>query len=188
MASRSSAVLLVMGVLALGCGSTNPTSPLPVAPTATPPSGPRYLLAGESNAFFLRECCLTSAIGLVRVGSIDNWLNSSEFAEQARASELIAFLWWQGNGDAGMAPETYAQKLRALIALVHAASPGLPVRIIEIPDTPARASVREAQRSVAADPGVELIPTADLPLNADGHFFTTGYMTVRDRINRSLGR
>ena len=192
MSARSGLIMMFTWLL-LGCGPS--TSPLaPAAPTApTPPSpvgptGPRYLLAGESNAFFLRDCCLQDAVNVIRVGSIDNWLASAEFAEKARAGDLIAFLWWQGNSDSGTTPESYASRLRSLIAIARGGNPTLPVRIIEIPETPSRATVREAQRQVGQDPGVALIPTADLPLDANEHFLPAGYVTVRDRINQSLGR
>jgi hypothetical protein len=175
--------------LMVGCGqTTSPIAPTAPSPPAAAPTGPRYLLAGESNAFFLRDCCLQNAMNVIRVGSIDSWLASAEFAEKARSADLIAFLWWQGNGDSGTTPESYAARLRALIGIARGGNPTLPVRIIEIPDTHSRAAVREAQRQVGQDPGVVLIPTADLPLDANEHFLPAGYATVKDRVNQSLGR
>ena len=193
MTARYSLIVGMLAWLMVGCGSTTspvaPTAPiLPTPPTPVAPAGPRYLLAGESNAFFLRDCCLQDAVNVIRVGSIDNWLASAEFAEKARSGDLIAFLWWQGNGDSGTTPESYAARLRSLVGIARAGNPTLPVRIIEIPDTPSRAAVREAQRQVGLDTGVALIPTADLQFDANEHFLPAGYATVRDRINRSLGR
>jgi hypothetical protein len=53
---------------------------------------------------------------------------------------------------------------------------------------PIRVDIIEAQRRVATDPGVQMIPTAGLPLAADGHLTLAGYEALRDRIRRSLGR
>jgi len=41
---------------------------------------------------------------------------------------------------------------------------------------------------VAGESGVELIPTADLAVDGDGLFNPVSLRTVRDRLNRSVGR
>ena len=121
-------------------------------------------------------------------GSIDFWLSLPAFADAARRPTLVAFVWWQGSADVSMTTEQYAGKLRSLIGSARSTHVELPVRIVEITDFPIRASVREAQRQVARDPGVELIPQADLPVDATGHLTPAGNQTLRDRIYRSLGR
>ena len=63
------------------------------------------------------------------------------------------------------------------------------MRIIEVPYRVDRVVVREAQRIVATDPGVELIPTADLEwADAAGHLTSAGFQTVKERIYTSLAR
>ena len=173
-------------VCAGGCGKASPTAP---THAATPITGPRILLAGQSGAFFLLPY-LPEAINFSNIdGSINYWLTNRDFAERATTPPLLAFVWWQGSADVAMTVEEYAQKLRALIEIARSGNGTLPVRIVEIAEFPIRASVKEAQRRVAADAGVEMIPTADL-LCADAacHLTPQGFQTVRDRIYRSLGR
>ena len=132
---------------------------------------------------------LPEAIDFTNItGSVDYWLNNRGFAESARAAQLLAFVFWGGVADISMSPEDYTPKLRALIGIARSGNSSLPVRIVEIIETPNRATIRAAQREVANDPGVELIPTADLPFDEGGHHTADGYRTVRDRIYRSLGR
>jgi hypothetical protein len=177
-------VLLIV-LLTWACGGSTPTSP---GHDAVPVPGPRLLVAGNSNAVFLVPY-LPEAIDESNIdGSIDYWLSSSLLAQAARSANLWALVWWQGGRDTGMPADQYAEKLRALIRGVRSVNTALPIRIVEIPDTPDRARVRQAQREVSADPGVELIPTADLPFDAAGHLPPEGYTTVRDRLYRSLGR
>jgi hypothetical protein len=174
--------------LCLGsCGGSSPTAPSAAPPAAS--SGQRILLAGQSGAYNLYPFLLPDALADINIdGSVDYWLSGAAFAQRIR-ERLSAFVWWQGSADVNMAGETYAQKLRAVIALARSNNPGLPVRIVEIADFPVRVNIRAAQREVASDPGVEMIPTADL-LCADAacHLTQAGYATVRDRIYRSLGR
>ena len=179
--ARAWALSLIALVCLAGCGGASPTGPTV--------SGPRILLAGQSGAYFLLPY-LPEAIGLSMIdGSIDYWLANRDFAERARTTPLLAFVWWQGSADVAMTTDEYAQKLRSLIEIARAGSGSLPVRIVEIAEFSIRASVKEAQRRVATDPGVELIPTADLPCaDAACHLTHAGYQTVRDRIYRSLGR
>jgi hypothetical protein len=188
-------VALVMAMLGAACGSGgNPalSSGSPTSPTAipAPPAGsPRLLLAGQSGAYFLQPY-LASPVADVNIdGNIDYWLAGERFATLARTTGIDAFVWWQGSGDAGrLSTEEYAAKLRQLIALVRTSHPQLPVRIIEIADFPIRAAVKEAQRQVAADPNVQMIAIADLPLDSTGHHLPSGYVEIRERISRSLGR
>lgn len=184
--TRGLMVGLFISVYLAGCGKSSPTGPSQ-APVA--PSGPRILIAGQSGAYFLLPY-LPEAIDFSNInGSIDNWLSSRDFAERARTTPLLAFVWWQGSADVAMSTAEYAQKLRALIQIARSGNGNLPVRIVEIAEFPIRANVKEAQRQVATDAGVELIPTADLPrADAACHLTPQGYQTVRDRIYRSLGR
>jgi hypothetical protein len=177
---------LFISVCLAGCGTSSPTAP---SQTSAQPTGPRILLAGQSGAYFLLPY-LPEAIDFSNItGSIDNWLSSRDFAERARTTPLLAFVWWQGGADVAMSTNEYAQKLRSLIHIARSGNGNLPVRIIEIAEFPIRANVKEAQRQVATDPGVELIPTADLPCaDAACHLTPQGYQTVRDRIYRSIGR
>lgn len=122
-------------------------------------------------------------------GNIDYWLQSQSFAALARTPQVVAFVWYQGSGDAGrLSTDECAAKLRQVISVARLTHPGLPVRIVESADFPIRAAIREAQRQVATDPGVQLIPTAHLPLDPTNHLFPAGFEEVRDRIYRSLGR
>ena len=173
-------------VCAGGCGKANPTAP---TPAAAPITGPRILLAGQSGAFFLSSH-LPEAISFSNIdGSINFWLQNRDFAERAQTTPLLAFVWWQGSADVAMTVDEYAEKLSALIEIARSGNGTLPVRIVEIADFPVRASVREAQRRVAAASGVEMIPTADLfCADAACHLTPQGYQTVRDRIYRSIGR
>lgn len=191
--ARLCAIYLLAGACFTGCGKSTPTAPTQTAapPTQAPttPSSPRILLAGQSNAFFLLPY-LPEAIDFTNIdGSVNSWLNNRDFAERARTTSLLAFVWWQGAADVAMTTDEYAQKLRSLITIARSAQGNLPVRIVEIADFPIRASVREAQRQVSMDTGVEFIPTTDLPCaDAACHLTAQGYQTVRDRIYRSLGR
>lgn len=191
--ARKFVVYLFTCACLTGCGKTTPTGPTqtgaPPTQAPTAPSGPRILVAGQSNAFFILPY-LPEAIDFTNIdGSINFWLNNRDFAERARTTSLLAFVWWQGSADVAMTTDEYAQKLRSLITIARSAQGNLPVRIVEIADFPIRASVREAQRQVSTDPGVEFIPTTDLPCaDAACHLTPQGYQTVRDRINRSLGR
>jgi len=147
------------------------------------------LLGGQSSAFFLRSF-LPEALDFTNIdASINVYLTNRDFAESARSTPLLAFVWWGGSADVEMSITEYAEKLRALIAIARSGNGELPIRIVEIPDFPVRANVREAQRQVGSDPRVEFIPTADLPwADAAGHLTTEGYQTVRDRLYKSLGR
>jgi hypothetical protein len=111
---------------------------------------------------------MRDAIAVNSISRSDFWLVSSAFAAAGRRSDLRAFVWWQGadDGIAGVGADAYAGKLRAVIAVARTGNPQLAVRIIELPDFPDRTRIREAQRAIANDPGVELIPTADLPWSA----------------------
>lgn len=184
--ARAWALSLIAIVCLIGCGGASPTGP--TAPPARV-SGPRILLAGQSGAYFLLPY-LPEAIDFSMIdGSINYWLANRDFAERARTTPLLAFVWWQGSADVAMTTDEYAQKLRSLIEIARAGSGSLPVRIVEIAEFPIRANVKEAQRRVATDPGVELIPTADLfCADAACHLTEAGFQTVRDRIYRSLGR
>jgi hypothetical protein len=191
---RAFVVLLVALVTAACGGGGDPVSSpgSPTSPTAipAPPAGsPRLLLAGQSGAYFLQPY-LANPLAEVNIdGNIDYWLSSERFGTLARTTGIDAFVWWQGSGDAGrLSTEEYAAKLRQLIAVVRASHPQLPVRVMEIADFPIRAAVKEAQRQVATDPNVQMIPTADLPLDSTGHHLPSGYVEIRDRISRSLGR
>jgi hypothetical protein len=183
---------VVIGILCLSlAGCSGSAGPVPTAPSAVPsPTGPFILLAGNSNAYFLVPYLPEALDYSMLDASIDYWLNHREFAERARAVPLLAFVWSQSGPDAvRMPPDEYSQKLRTLITIVRANSPTLPIRIIEVPERPDRVLIKAAQRQVATDPGVELIPTGDLEMAADGNHFThQGYQTIRDRIYRSLGR
>lgn len=175
-------------ILLLACGgsTSSPTSP---SSTSAAPSGPRLLLAGNSNAYFLAPF-LPGAVDQSNIdGSIDFWLSSPAFAEAARLPDLVALVWWQGGRDIFMPGDEYVDKLRRIIGIARSSRAELPIRIVELPDRPDRTVLRDAQRQVSADPGVELIPTADLEwADAAGHFTPAGFQTVRDRIYRSLGR
>ena len=178
---------MLAGCLA-GCGGGgSPTGPSNTVPAIT---GPRILLAGQSGAFFLAPHMPDALADTDIDGNIDYWLQSQSFAALARTPQVVAFVWYQGASDAGrLSTDEYAAKLRQIIALVRTSHPDLPVRIIEIPDFPIRAAIREAQRQVAADPGVQLIPTAHLATDpTTNHLFPAGYQEIRDRIYRSLGR
>ena len=181
----------LLAALLSGCGGL-PSVPVAPTPVATPTSGPadsRILLAGQSNAVGLRDCCMREAVTFLSIASVQRWLSWPEFAEAAHNPELIAFVWWQGGGDIPTPAEEYIDKLRQVIAIARAGNAQLPVRIIELPNLPDRATVRAAQRIVPPDPGVELIPTSDLPPpDPDGHFTATAYQRVRDRIYQSIGR
>lgn len=178
--------LVLSGCLA-GCGGGG--SPLGPSSTLPEVNGPRILLAGQSGAFFLAPH-MSDALADTNIdGNIDYWLQSQSFAALARTPQVVAFVWYQGSGDAGrLSTDEYAAKLRQIIAMVRTSHPDLPVRIIEIVDLPIRTAIREAQRQVAADSNVLMIPTADLPLDPTGHYFPAGYQEIRDRIYRSLGR
>ena len=179
-------------LLLYGCGGGLQAGPVAPTPVFTPTSGPadsRVLLAGQSNAFGMRDCCMRQAVAFLSIASVQRWLTWPEFADAARNTDLIAFVWWQGGGDVLTPTDEYIAKLREVIAIARTANPDLPVRIVELPNLPDRAGVRAAQRVVAADRGVELIATADLtPVDGDGHYAPTSYEAVRDRIYRSLGR
>lgn len=192
--SERAIVVLLIAALGAACGSggspVSPVSPTSVTAIPAPPAGsPRLLLAGQSGAYFLQPY-LASPVADVNIdGNIDYWLAGERFATLARTTGIDAFVWWQGSGDAGrLSTEEYAAKLRQLIALVRTSHPQLPVRIIEIADFPIRAAVKEAQRQVAADPNVQMIAIADLPLDSTGHHLPSGYVEIRERISRSLGR
>jgi hypothetical protein len=191
--ARVCAIYLFTCACLTGCGKATPTAPTQTAapPTQSPtaPSSPRILVAGQSNAVFILPY-LPEAIDFTNIdGSINFWLNSRDFAERARTTSLLAFVWWQGAADVAMTTDEYAQKLRSLISIARSAQSNLPVRIVEIADFPIRASVREAQRQVSMDTGVEFIATSDLPCaDAACHLTAQGYQTVRDRVYRSLGR
>ena len=174
-------------VASCGGGGTTPASP--TAPTASTTAAAKILLAGQSNAFFFLPY-LPEALDYTNIdASINAYLGNRDLAERARTTPLLAFVWWGGSADVGMSVAEYAEKLRALIGIARTANPALPVRIIEIPDFPIRANVREAQRQVAADSGNQFIPTADLPwADAAGHLTDAGFRIVRDRLNQSLGR
>lgn len=170
-----------------GCGTSSPTAP---TTSSTVSSGPRILLAGNSNAYFVAPF-LHPVIDQSNIdGPIDYWLSGAEFA-RAAVEPLFAFVWW-GSRDVDVTVDAHARKLRALIAVSRTTHAGLPVRIVEVPDRPdlpERALIKAAHREVATDPGVELIPTADLECaDAACHLTQAGYATVRDRIYRSLGR
>ena len=169
-----------------GCGKTTPTAPTPPAAQS---SGPRILLAGQSGAYFLLPY-LPEALDFTNIdGSVNYWLANRDFAERARTTPLLAFVWWQGSADVAMSTDEYAQKLRAVIQIARSGNGDVPVRIVEIADFAIRANVKEAQRQVASDHGVELITTSDLFCgDAACHLMPEGYQTVRDRIYRSLGR
>jgi hypothetical protein len=163
--ARAGAIFLLAGACLTGCGKNTPAAPTQTAAPATQPapSGPRILLAGQSNAFFVLPY-LPEAIDFTNIdGSVNFWLDNRDFAERARTTPLLAFVWWQGAADVAMTTDEYAQRLRALIEIARSANRSLPVRIVEISDFPIRASVREAQRQVSTDTGVEFIPTSDLP-------------------------
>jgi hypothetical protein len=182
-------LLLAGALLAIGCsGGTSVSGP---SSLSAGPSAASILLAWQSNAVGLKDCCMRDAIAVNSNSRIDFWLVSSAFAAAGRRSDLRAFVWWQGadDGIASVGADDYAAKLRAVIAIARTGNPQLAVRIIELPDFPDRTRIREAQRAIANDPGVELIPTADLALVGDGtgYFSTTAYVSVRDRIFRSLG-
>ncbi len=179
---------LVLASCLAGCGAGAP----PTAPSAsvTPvQTGPRILLAGQSGALYL-AAHMPDALDDTNIdGNIDYWLQSQSFAALARTPQVVAFVWYQGSRDAGrLSTDDYAAKLRQIIAMVRTSHPDLPVRIIEIDDFPIRAAIREAQRQVAADPNVLMIPTAGLPRDPTGHFLPVGYQEIRERIYRSLGR
>lgn len=180
-------ICLFLVAFLAGCGGSSPTSPSQAAPPASV-TGPRILLAGQSGAYFLLPY-LPEAIDFTNIeGSVNFWLSNRDFAERARTANLLAFVWWQGAADVAMSTTEYSEKLRALIQIARSGNSGLPVRIVEIQDFPIRASVREAQRQVATDPGVQMIPTADLEVDTTNHFTPGANQTVRDRIYRSLGR
>lgn len=186
--------------LLVACSNGNPLGPSTPPPTVATPApavcapgqrasaASRILVAGQSNAIFLLPS-LPDAIDCTFVGgSVEFYRTNANFAEYGRATDLTALVWWQGAADTNTPRGDYVQRLRDVIGIARAGNPTLPVRVVEIPDTPDRATVRDAQREVARDPGVELIPTADLPLDATGHFVPAGYVAVRDRLYRSLGR
>lgn len=179
---------VVLSVCLAACGGGGS----PIGPSNTLPAinGPRILLAGQAGAYFLATYMRDVVTDVNIDGNVDYWLSQSPaFAALARNQQITAFVWYQGVGDAGrLTTDEYAAKLRQVISMVRVTHPGLPVRIVEIANFPIRAAIREAQRQVAADPGVQLIPTADLPLDPTNHLFQAGYEEVRDRIYRSLGR
>ena len=183
---------ILTGLVLSGCLAACGGGGSPIGPSSTLPAinGPRILLAGQSGAYFLAPHMPDALADTNIDGNIDYWLQSQSFAALARTPQVVAFVWYQGSGDAGrLSTDEYAAKLRQIIALVRTSHPDLPVRIIEIPDFPIRAAIREAQRQVAADLNVQMIPTADLPLDpATNHYFPAGYQELRERIYRSLGR
>jgi hypothetical protein len=184
---RPAALALLWLMTLAGCGGSS------ISPSSVPPPvagvGPRVLLAGASHAYFLQPI-MPEAVGFIALdASIDFWLSSAAFTELVRSTTLEALVWTHGGQDAGRyGTEEYAQKLRTLIAAVRDRHAGLPVRVVELTYFPIRTDIIEAQRRVAGDPGVQMIPTADLPLAADGHLTQAGYEALRDRIRRSLGR
>lgn len=184
-----SVVILLLLCAAPACNESkeHPVAPTPATPAPT--SGPRILLAGQSNALRLRDCCMTDAITVIAISSVIYWQRSPEFAAASRNPDLIALVWWQGAGDTLTPYDEYVTRLRDVIAIARTSNPELRVRIIELPDSPDRLTVRAAQHEVASDPGVELIPTNDLPTaDAAGHYALSSYQVVRERIYRSLGR
>ena len=182
---------ILTGLVLSGCLAASGGGGSPIGPSNTLPAinGPRVLLAGQSGAYFLAPH-MPDALAHTNIdGNIDYWLQSQSFAALARTPLVVAFVWYQGAGDAGrLSTDDYAAKLRQIIAMVRTSHPDLPVRIIEIDDFPIRAAIREAQRLVAADLNVQMIPTAGLPRDPTGHFTPAGYQEIRDRIYRSLGR
>lgn len=181
---------LALAFLFAGCSGSNvgPTAPSGTMASAT---GPRILLAGQSGAYFLQFHMSDVVTDANIDGNIDYWLTGSPtFTSLARSPLNTALVWYQGAGDAGrLTTEEYATKLRQVIAMVRVTNASLPIRIVEIADFPIRAPIREAQRQVAADQGVEMIPAAHLPIDpATNHLFPAGYQEIRDRIYRSLGR
>jgi hypothetical protein len=175
-------VLCIALAVVTACGSGGPTSP-------SVPAGRRFLIAGQSNAIGLRDCCMSDAISVVDIASINYWLQSPQFAAAGRNPELIALVWWQGANDIGMSHADYAAKLRHVIAIARAGNPNLPIRIVDLPPLEDRAVIRAAQAEVAQDSNAQLIPSADLALQGDGtgHFSNAAYQEVRARILRSLG-
>lgn len=180
------ATLLAAALAACSGGAASPTAPSQRTSTST---GPFILVAGQSSAYFLAPLFLPNVIDMSQIdASIDVWLNSATFAGHGRSTSLQALVWWQGSADVQLSTETYASKLRAVIALARVGDPALPIRIVELVDFPIRANVRAAQRQVAGDSGVEMIPTSDLPIADEaGHLTPDGYRTVRDRVYESLG-
>ena len=188
MSIRNVAVGVVLALWCAGCGGgSSPTAPTVASPA---PTSPRILLAGNSNAFFLAPY-LPEALDMSLIdASIDYWLANGDFAERARTTPLVAFVWAQ-SADPRVSVDEYMQKFRQLVTIARVTRADLPVRIIELPDMDRvnRAVLREAQRRLANDPGVQLIPTADLELDSTGNHFTMqGYQAIRDRIYRSIGR
>jgi hypothetical protein len=175
--------LAVIVITSAACGAKGPTSP-------TVPTGPRILLAGQSNAQGLFDCCMRDAFPLVAHNSINDWLASGPFAAAGRNPDLVALVWWQGAGDITMSAAEYAAKLRQLITIARSGNPRLPIRIVELPPLGDRAHIRVAQSEVADDPGVQLILTSDLSLMQDGtgHFTLESYREVKRRIDASLAQ
>jgi hypothetical protein len=150
------------------------------------------LLFGQSNAVILRDLAVPHSVNVVQGGtSILAWSASEPLGRElltkaATQSPFSVLTIWQGENNGTMTTEVYAAALRAIIADVRArGGQGLPVRIVEIANEPSLATVRAAHRLVAADPGNELISTADL--TRDGvHFVPGAYPIVAERIYRSL--
>ena len=180
----TSGLWLGLSLVLAVCGTSTTTSP-------TPTDNARLLLVGQSNADGL-GLALREKINLVPLidynAKVADWVRYPLFAESATHPDLIAFVWWQGAADIETPPDEYVLKLRELIVIARTVHRDLPVRIIEIPITNGRALVHEAQAVVVGDPGVQLIPTADLTPLPTGHFSQDSYNLVRDRVLASLGR
>lgn len=197
-------LIVLLGLFAVGCGSSSPTGPTstpPVVVVPAPTVAP-LALAGQSNALFIGPYLTTAAapelvVGFAQDGSaIAQWAAGSDLwarlAPQLHQS-LRAFVWWQGESDR-LTPERYESDVRAFMARVRAeaADQSLLVLICRVVDDPAFTGIRAAQAAyVATDSHAILVSSDGLPKEfgegvGSAHLSPEGYRQMATRILAAL--
>lgn len=172
-------------------------------PTPTQ-SGMAIALAGQSNAVngaaaigAWTHVAITSSVS---GQAIQNWdvggANWPALAAALASTSIAAFVWWQGESDAGPGlVDVYAAKLRDLIARVRAIKGAtLPVVLVGIGPAcpsflePHRTTIHEIQRTIGADPHNTFVETAAIDYNGGQHCTDPdGYRDAAYRIAEALG-
>ena len=110
----------------------------------------------------------------------------------ALQTPVSAFVWWQGEEDAGLGlwpVGAYLAELRGLVGRVrHAAhQPRLLVVIVELgPTYRASSTVAEQRQFVETDAHAVFVRTGDLPYRDGTHMAPDGYRAVAQRIAQRI--